>query len=355
MSKKNVPFHGRTAVRQITLEQRLAAVVTFNNDLLSILHKHLPGTQQDVAQLKRNFGQQMAKIDELEGELTLRGHGVRGVIESQKLVTAADLTKFEARLPKAAENPLTGENLQQALATYLMAEVQTQQGAGHAWVLPDAKTYGQLVNVLSNGDDTDLTEMKEGIYVVNDGQNSFYTVKIDLDEGFLIFSPGAGPSLVTYSEIEKRFVQHTAFKFADNEHVMRQIEAFFAKSSIHDVSVSELKKLGDRLRKLPAAMLESVAQLEESTRVLTVPINELYLITYAPDSEPTLTSVRDDKTWTDLPLFNRRQLFRNLIAKVEGLEAGVKGLDAKMSKLANAAPSTKKAVKKTPAKKAASK
>lgn len=335
-NRKNQTNYSRAPARLVALEKRIEALAGANDALLQIIAKHFPAMQQDAAQVANVLAQNMGMISALEGDLILRGHGPRGVLESQKLRSKNDDTKFTDGLVKPSEEPLTGDQLVATLSRYLQAEVGDQ--GQRAWVLPEENMYGQLVKDGSKVAETDIVELTDGIYVVKNEQGAFYTVRIALDDGILVFSPNKGPTLLTYNPLELQWTQHTAWKYANGPKALAAIEKFFSVSNVNEITPAELKKLEASLRKMPQAKLEGVGQITENG--IDIPLNPLFKIRFPNDGEPTFVSSRDDMQWADVTLFNRRQIFRDLVARVAKANSG--GAPKAAAKKATAKKSARK-------------
>lgn len=309
--KKNIPSFARVPARQLTLERRLEALTAFNGQLLQLIAAHLPAVKADVVKIDQAFSQRMAQIDAIEGDLLLRGHGQRGVLESQKLQTKGDDEKFVEKLVKPAEEPLDGNTLVNTLVRYLMADAGQQ---GRAWVVPDESMYGQLVKDGNKVAQTDVLELADGIYVVKDERQAFYTLKLTLEDGILLFSPNEGPALLTYSPLERQWIKHTAWQYANGPKAVAALEKFFSVTNVNDVTDGELAKLQNTLRKMPAAKLEGVAEV--SPDGISIALNPIFKITFPKEGEPAIVGARDDIGWDDVTLFTRRQMFRDVVARV---------------------------------------
>jgi len=332
--KKNLPNFARVPARQLTLERRVEALSEMNNHLLQLIVAHFPAAKQDAAKIDQVMSQRLAQIDSAEGDLVLRGHGPRGVLESIKLQTKGDNDKFIEKLTKPAEEPLEAGVLFETLARYLQADGQQ----GRAWVLPEENMYGQLIKDGNKVAQSDLFELADGIYVVKNEQQAFYTLKITLEDGVLIFSPSNGPSLLTYSALERRWIQHTAWQYANGPKAVAAIEKFFSASNVNDVSDGELAKLYNTLRKMPAAKLEGLAVVTESG--IDLVLNPIFKISFPNEGSPSIVGSRDDISWNDVTLFTRRNMFREAKARVD--KANADGAPKAVAK---------KAAKKTSAKK----
>lgn len=314
--KKNVPNYGRQPARQITLEKRVQALAVFNSQLLQLISSHFPAAQRDAQKIEQTFAQQMAQLDAAEGDLILRGHGSRGVLESQKVFCQEDNEKFIAKTNKPAAEPLDGAQLAETLARYLMVDAGEQ---GRGWVIPEENMYGQLVKDGNKFANADLMEMADGIYVIKDEKQSYYTLKLTLEDGVLVFSPTTGPSLVTFSEIERRWVQHTAWQYADGPKAIAAIEAFFAKSNVNEITTAELVKLRDSIFKIPSERLVELSNLNVADDGMSIALNPIFKISFPKEGEPSIVGTRDDILWTDVTLFTRRQMFREIKSQVDRL------------------------------------
>jgi hypothetical protein len=310
-NRKNQTNYSRAPARLMALEKRVEALAGANDQLLQLLATHFPALKKDAAQVSGILQQNMGLISSLEGDLMLRGHGPRGVQESFKLRTKNDNDKFVAGLVKPSDEPLEAQLLIETLTRYLQADAGEQ---GRVWVLPEEDMYGQLVKDGSKVQDTDIVELSDGIYVVKAEQGAFYTLRITLEDGILVFSPNKGPSLLTYNPLELQWTQHTSWKYANGPKAIAAIEKFFSASNVNDIKTSELEKLANTLNKMPKAKLEGLVEVNETG--MDLPLNPIFKIRMPAGGEATIIGARDDIKWEDVTLYTRRQMFRDAVARV---------------------------------------
>lgn len=310
-TKPNVPNFTRQPAKQVSLEKRLEAVTTLNAELIQLIGRHFPAMGQELTKLTQSFGQSMSQIDALEGELVLRGHGARGAVLSQGIKTAEDNEAFIAQTLNPSETPLSFDELVATLQSYLTIDIMGEQGMTKSWVMPETNMYGQLVRDGGKQVGVDLMTLPEGIYVVREEKRAFYTLKIDLDDSVLVFSPNSGPSIVTYSEIEQSWVQHNAWNFVNGPKALAKIAEFFSKTNVRDITASEFKKLDTTLRSNSVELFGGIVEAD-ADGTLNVKLNDLYSIRLTASGEGSVVGVRDDLPWSDLTLFTRRQMYREL-------------------------------------------
>lgn len=344
MSKTKAPFIAqplfvRPGVQEIVTQKRLDAAIQFNQQLLGLLVQHFPALKDQAAQLQQEYAIINGQIGSLEGQLALTGHGIRGVLFSQSITTEKKNKEFEDTFAKVPEKPLNGDQLVAALQQYLQINTITQNGPVLNWIFPDEKSFGN--KVIQAKPDDDIIAAGDGLYVISEGQQASYTLKLNVGDQAILFSPRTGPSALTFSQVEQAWIQHSAFQFLDAERVLAAIEAFFSTTSIHDVSPAEFKKLYTKVNALPAAKLEGLARATGSKfRDFDLVINELFTARLPADAAGSITNARDDFGWTDLTLFTRRQLWRDLVSRVDAAASG-------SAPVAVAKKTAKKAVKKS--------
>ena len=338
-NNKPVPHFIRQPAAQIVLQQRLDVQTQFSHALLELI-----AIKEKASKLFEGLSQAQNGLAAINGELILKGHGPRGVLTSQTIATKKENDAFLAKTAQPAKAPLEQQALFGALEAYLAIDGGEK---GRQFVMPEEAMFGQQVRDGNKIADADLMEQPDGIYVIQNEKGGSYTLKITVDGGALLFSPLTGPSAVTWSDIERGWVQHTAWAYVDGEKALSAIHAFFEKTNVRDATVGELKTLEGTLRKMPKAKLEALAQITGDTQIdIDLPINEIFKIRFAIEQPPVVISARDDVQWEALTLFTRRQLFRDVVARVKEANAG-----SAPKPEAKAPPI--KAVKKTAVKKAA--
>lgn len=343
MSKKPSPFTAqpsylRPPVQQLVADRKINALTTYSQKLLQLLVTNFPNMAQQAEQLQQEFSQIAGEIASLEGELSLRGHGPRGVLFSQGITTEKKNKEFEDSLPVVPEKPLSGQQFLMAIAPYLQFNHPTPQGMRADWVFPDVKTFG--AKVVEAKPEDDLLVQEDRLFTLSGGQSPSYTFRLTVGDHVLLFSPRTGPSVLSFSQVEQAWVQHTAFQFVDAERALAAVQEFFSTTSVHDVSPNEYKKLYAKVAALPAAKLEGLAVVTgDNVRDFDLQVNELFTAHLPADAAGSITSVRDDLTWDDLTVFTRRQLWRELVSRVEQAASGPAPAAAKKT--------AKKAVKKT--------
>ncbi len=346
-TKKNIPNFGRQPVNVIALERRVAVLAQFAGDLLTLLATEYPSLKDKFSKLGQEAQTRLTQIDASVGEMTLFGHGPHGVIVSQGLKTEKDNKAFEACFPVPAEKPLQVQQLLAVLENYLALDGASEHGRGY--VLPDESLFGNHVKDASKIINQDLLEQADGLWVLKteDGQAT-YTLKLAIDEHVLLFTPTSGPTLVTYSSIEGRWVPHGQWALLDADTAVRAVEAFFEKTNVRDATAGELQKLYVQTRQIPRENLEKIATVTGDAHPdVDLIVGEFFKIHLTFEGNHSIISQRDDVQWTDLTLQTRRRLFREAVAKVQS--------QLPVSKEAEPAKKTvaKKAVKKAAAKKAA--
>ncbi|WJJ55149.1 hypothetical protein [Xanthomonas phage RTH11] len=342
-NNKPVPHFIRQPASLIVLQQRLDVQTQFSNALLELIATEFPAIKDKAGKLFEGLNQAQQGLGSLNGELILKGHGPRGALVSQTLTTKKENEAFLAKTVQPAENPIDPQVLISTLESYLAVDGGEK---GRQFAMPDEVMYGQQLRDGAKIADADLMEQPDGIYLVANDKGSSYTLKVTVDGGALVFSPLTGPTLVTWSEIERGWVQHTAWAYGDGEKTLQALAAFFEKTNVRDATVGELKTLESTLRKMPKAKLDALAQTTGEQQIdINLPINELFKIRFTVENDPVIISARDDVQWENLTIYTRRRLFRDTVARV-------KEANAASAPKAEAKTETKP-VKKAAAKKAA--
>lgn len=325
---KSQPQYARQPGTLITLQRRLDALTEFSDGLLNLIVQNLPAVQQQAQTLVNTMQQRTGQIKAADGALMLQGHGPRGVLFSQTITTEKQNKAFNDTLPKPAEHPLTIEQLMGELQNYLMLDQFTPEGVRRGWFLPDAENFGALLHELTDGE-VDLTDQPDGIYVAANGGQGVYTLKLTVGEDILVFTPSNGPIVLTYSDLEKVWIGHTAYQFMDGAKTLEALRGFFSRANVHDVTAAELKRLDVQVRKLTSERLGTVAVVTGDS--IDLPINELFKVRLPNDGEAAIVGVRDDFSWNDLTPYTRRQLFREVTRGVAAAASGPAPKAAKKS------------------------
>jgi hypothetical protein len=313
MSKNEVINFIRTPAKLITLEQKLSITNALNNELMTLLASHFPALSETLTLLKQQHAQATSNIDGYESELLLLGHGPRGVERSLNLTNQPDYIAFQKELPQPAKRPLVYDELLTKLESYLSVDTTDRR----TWVIPEESMYGQQVRDGTNLIHNNLLEEKDGIYVIREkGEVIGYSFKLKLADGFLIFSPQVGPSLVTYSNIEQRWIQHRSWNFVDGPKALEEIDHFFSLTNVHDITISETRRLYGALSKLSGPELEAFSEVivQWTAEDFTLKMNELFQLKMTKNGAFTIINIRDDIRWTDLTFFTRRQIFQSVLA-----------------------------------------
>lgn len=352
-NKINVPNFVRPSAAELVLEQRVSVLSQLNGELITLMAAEFPSLKDKFNDLMQKGQTAMGQLNSLAGELILQGHGPRGVLASKNLLTAKENTAFIARFPKPVEKPVNPQELMAKLETYLAVDGASEKGRG--FNIPEESLYGVQYKDATAVADSDLLLQADGVWVLTRDEQTTYTLKLTVGEHVLLFSPMAGPSLVTYSEIEKRWVQHNGWALVDGAAVLAAVDAFFDKTNVRDATQMELNRLYRAVESTPLDQLKGLSFFGSVTGEITpdfeLIMGEIFKVRLIAEGKHSIISTRDDVQWTDLTLQTRRRLFRDLVNAV-----------AQVSPVVEAAPKAglpavkkvaKKAVKKTAARKAA--
>lgn len=343
---KNVPNFSRQPAAQLVLEQRVVVLSKLTSELAQLLVTEFPSLKDKVTPLINQSQAQMMQLDSLAGDLILHGHGPAGVLASQTLKNAKENAAFQDRFPVPAVDKLEPKHLYATLENYLALDGASE--AGRAFNVPEETLYGALIKDANEIVNKDLLQEADGLWVVNTEEVKTYTLKLTLGKHILLFSPGTGASLVTYSEIEKRWIQHTNWGLVESKATLDALAAFFDKTNVRDATDGELNKLYQQALAAPRDALATVANITGEKSVdIELKLNDFFKIRLIAEGNHSIINLRDEVQWTDLTLQTRRRLFRDAVALVANLKSAPpaatdkpKAVTKKVTadKLANAAP-----------------
>ena len=95
--KKNSASFIRQPAAVLLLQQQIGIQSQFNQALLELLRTQFPSIASQATQLETQLRQATAGLSSLSGELTLTGHGPKGVLLSQTLKSDKDNAAFLAK------------------------------------------------------------------------------------------------------------------------------------------------------------------------------------------------------------------------------------------------------------------
>lgn len=333
--KKKTTNYVRQPASIFSLQKKFALTVESNANLLELLSSHFPALRTNLTELHQQYTLGMSRIDALEGELTLSGHGPRASYRSMQIANEQENGNFLKLCKRPSEDPLHLQSLLEKLQTYLSFDQFDTGQHKRLWVMPDTAMFGRTLI-----DGTELTTenalgLMDGIYLIRpDTANDnvvVYTLKLTLTDGdVLLFSPINGPSLVSYSEVEQTYVQHTAWKFVSASRTLTEIDKFFHGTNVHDVSDLELQKVHKTLSSvtdpLPSHVIERDSQNgSKDSKDYEIPLSGLFTLHLPAVGACRIESVRDDIQWNDLSFYTRRLLFKNAVKDIMTLRKLPKG------------------------------
>lgn len=287
---------------------------------LQLLAKHLPGTQEDIQKLGQAANQRGAQLTQQESELILRGHGPRGSFLSEQIRDEKSAQAFEALLPKTFESPVDPSALMAIINDYLSIDLISQ--GQKATVMPNAELFGARFHDITASPNMDLLTAEDGIYQIVQEQFALFTLRVTVDEKtLLLFSSQQGPSLVTYSEIEKTWLQHTCWQYADRAQAEAKLREFFASANVHAPSQKEIQRLVEKVRKAlkTPALAEALAAVapvrEDGLHIDLPPVFTLV----ASDDSMEIVANRKDVMWDEITSFTKRHIFDNAVVTIDKL------------------------------------
>lgn len=316
MSKKTTaPSFIRTPASVTTLENRVATLVSFNNELLSLLVTNLPALKEKASELQQGLMQAMQRIDVRHDELVLSGHGPVGVAQSLNITSEAQDQLFQAKCFAKPEVSVSDEALRQRFMKYFA--LPTEQGL--AWVVPDTETYGDLVRDGQGVKDANILAVDDGIYILQESeQNVSYTVVVSLPEGKLLFSPAGGVSFVSLSKIENQWISHRAASFIDGPSTEKALDAFFDQLDLKDVTADDLKELVIKVHSVPKKKWPELAHLEGESKDLVIDLGLGFKLVSPCVGDPVVTGNGPD-AWNNASLPLKHQLFRQVTTKIDSM------------------------------------
>ncbi|QVD49385.1 hypothetical protein LUCX_315 [Xanthomonas phage vB_XciM_LucasX] len=316
MSKKKetAVSYLRMPAQTIELSKRVDLIMQSQVQLAQVLAKHLPAAAaSDLALVFQQIEQAKVQIESEVGLLVLQGHGAKGALASTKIATEATEKAFKAKLVPIATAPLTVDLLMAVLAQHLTVDTAN----GPQWLLPSSELYGVLVQEGSKVKDTAVTDLADGIYLFNEGDQTTYSLRLQVGPHLLTYSPLSGPRLVTYSEVEESYIPHRAWQVVEQEDFLTAIQNFFSKSNVREVNAKDLEILTKKFRSLPEEIQTQLGQLDSDSGKAQMLVSEVFVLEMAPGVSTQIRGLRDDLAWESLSLVTRRGIYRTALAVIE--------------------------------------